>query len=124
MYSEIASNKRKTWLIMALFLVIIGLLGWIFGNIYRSPSILYLALVGGSLYALAQYFIASKLALAMNGAREVTKKDEPRLYRIVENLAITDGLPTPKVYVMDDPAPNAFATGRDPQHATVAVTAG
>lgn len=124
MYSEIASNKRKTWLIVALFLVVIGLLGWIFSNLYSSPMFFYLALIIGGVYALLQYFAASKLALAMNGAKEVTKKDEPELYRVVENLAITTGMPMPKVYVIDDPAPNAFATGRDPQHATVAASRG
>jgi heat shock protein HtpX len=75
-------------------------------------------------YALIQYFAAAKLALAMNGAKEVSKKEAPRLYRIVENLAISTGLPMPKVYVIDDPAPNAFATGRDPSHAVVAATTG
>src|SRR5688572_16989721 len=124
MYSEIARNKRKTWLIIALFFVIIGLLGWIFSSVYTSPGIFYLALIVGGVYALIQYFAASKLALAMNGAKEVTKKDEPRLYRVVENLAITTGMPMPKVYVIEDPAPNAFATGRDPQHAVVAASRG
>jgi len=124
MYSEIASNKRKTWLIMFLFLVIIGLLGWVFSSLYGSPSFFYLALIVGGVYALIQYFAASKLALAMNGAKEVTKKDEPELYRVVENLAITTGMPMPKVYVIEDPAPNAFATGRDPKHAVVAASRG
>lgn len=124
MYSEIASNKRKTWLIIALFVVIIGALGWIVSNIYDSPSFFYLALIIGSVYALIQYFAASKLATAMNGAREVTKKEEPRLYRTVENLAIATGAPMPKVFIIDDPAPNAFATGRDPKHAVVAASRG
>lgn len=124
MYSAIAANKRKTWLIVALFVVIIGALGWIAGNLYGSPSFLYLALIFGGVYALIQYFAAAKLALAMNGAKEIQKRDNPRLYRIVENLAITTGLPMPKVYIIDDPAPNAFATGRDPQHAVVAATTG
>jgi heat shock protein HtpX len=124
MYSQIAANKRKTWLIMFLFVAIIGALGWIVSNIYGSPSFLYLAFIVGGVYALIQYFAAAKLALAMNGAHEVTKKDAPRLYRIVENLSITDGLPMPKVYVMDDPALNAFATGRDPNHAVVCATSG
>lgn len=124
MYSEIASNKRKTWLIIALFVVIIGGLGWIVSNIYGSPSFLYLALVIGGVYAILQYFAAAKLALAMNGAKEVTKKEAPRLYRTVENLAITNGMPMPKVYVIEDRAPNAFATGRDPKHAVVAATTG
>jgi heat shock protein HtpX len=124
MYSAIAANKRKTWLIIALFGVIIGILGWILSGVYGQPSFLYLALVAGGVYALIEYFAAAKLALAMNGAREVTKKEEPRLYRTVENLSIATGLPMPKVYVMDDPAPNAFATGRDPRHAAVAATSG
>jgi heat shock protein HtpX len=124
MYSEIAANKRKTWLIMAVFAVIIGAMGWIIGNLFGQPYFLYLALIIGGVYALIQYFAAAKIALALNGAKEVIKKDEPRLYRIVENLAIATGMPTPKVYVIDDPAPNAFATGRDPQHAVVAATTG
>lgn len=124
MYSEIANNKRKTWLIIALFVVIIGILGWIVSNIYNDPSFLYLAFIVGGAYALIQYFMAAKLAVAMNGAHEVTKKQEPRLYRTVENLAIATGAPMPKVYVIDDPAPNAFATGRDPKHAVVAASRG
>src|SRR5688572_24135446 len=124
MYSEIASNKRKTWVIIALFLVIIGLLGWLFSAIYSTPSFFYLALIVGGVYALIQYFAAAKMALAMNGAKEVTKKEEPRLYRVVENLSITTGMPMPKVYVIEDAAPNAFATGRDPKHAVVAASRG
>lgn len=124
MYSEIASNKRKTWLIICMFAVIIGILGWIVSNMYGNPSFLYLAFIVGGLYTVIQYFAAAKLAVAMNGAREVTKKEEPRLYRTVENLAITLGAPMPKVYVIDDPAPNAFATGRDPKHAVVAASRG
>lgn len=124
MYSAVAANKRKSVLIMAIFLVMIGALGWIAGNLYGEPSFLYLALVVGGVYALIQYFAAAALALAMNGAHEIKKRDNPRLYRSVENLAITTGMPMPKVYVMNDPALNAFATGRDPKHAVVAVTTG
>jgi heat shock protein HtpX len=124
MYSEISSNKRKTWLIMLLFVLIIGTLGWIVSNVYGSLDFLYLAFIFASVYALVQYYTASKIALAVNGAQEITKRDNPRLYRIVENLSITDGLSTPKVYIINDPAPNAFATGRDPSHASVCVTSG
>ena len=124
MYTEIAANKRKTWLIMLLFLAIIAGLGWVFSSIYGQPSFFYLALVVASVYALVQYFAAARLALAMSGAQEIQKSDNPRLYRVVENLAITTGLPVPKIYIMDDPAPNAFATGRDPNHSVVAVTSG
>jgi heat shock protein HtpX len=124
MYSEISANKRKTWLIMALFVVIIGGLGWIAGKMYGTPSFLYIALIVGGVYALIEYFAAAKLALAMNGAKEIQKKDEPRLYRTVENLSIATGMPMPKVYIINDPAPNAFATGRDPNHAVVCATTG
>jgi heat shock protein HtpX len=124
MYSAISANKRRTWLIMFTFLVIIGALGWILSGIYGSPNFIYLAFVVGGVYALIQYFAAAKLAVATNGAHEVTKQQAPRLYRTVENLSITTGLPMPKVYVIDDPAPNAFATGRDPQHAIVCATSG
>jgi heat shock protein HtpX len=124
MYSQIAANKRKTWLIMAMFAVIIGGLGWVVSNLYGQPYFFYLALIIGGVYALIQYFAAAKLALAMNGAQEVTKKEAPRLYRTVENLSIATGMPMPKVYIIDDPAPNAFATGRDPDHAVVAATTG
>lgn len=124
MYSEIAANKRKTWLVMAVFLVIIGGLGWIVSNLYNSPMFVYLAFIVGGVYALIQYFLAAKLALGMNGAKQIAKKDNPRLYRTVENLAITNGMPMPKVYVINDPAPNAFATGRDPNHAVVCATTG
>jgi heat shock protein HtpX len=124
MYSAIAANKRKTWLIIAVFGVIIAALGWIISNLYHRPFFLYIALVVGAVYALIQYFAAAKLALAVNGAKAVTKKDAPRLYRTVENLSIATGMPMPKVYIIEDPAPNAFATGRDPQHAVVAATTG
>jgi heat shock protein HtpX len=126
MYGAIAANKRKTWLIMALFVVIIGALGWIVSNLYGGgqPFFIYIALGISLAYVAIQYFFASKIALAMNGAKEISKQDDPRFYRIVENLSITTGIPMPKVYVIDDPAPNAFATGRDPQHAVVAASAG
>lgn len=124
MYSQIASNKRKTWLIIAVFFVILGMLGWIVSNIYGQPLFLYLAFIIGGVYALIQYFMAAKLAIGMNGAKQIEKRDDPRFYRIVENLAITEGLPMPKVYIINDPAPNAFATGRDPKHAIVCATTG
>lgn len=124
MYSEIAANKRKTWIIVFVFFIIIGALGWIVSNMFGSPMFTYLAFIVGGGYALIQYFLAAKLAVMTNGAKEIAKKDNPRLYRIVENLAITTGMPMPKVYIIDDPAPNAFATGRDPQHSLVCATTG
>lgn len=124
MYSAISANKRNTVFIMAIFVVIIAGIGYAFARGYNSMVIFYCVLAGSLVYAVIQYFMAAKLALAVNRARQVQKKDAPRLYRIVENVAITDGLATPKVYIMDERAPNAFATGRDPSHAHVVVTEG
>lgn len=104
--------------------MIIAGLGWLFSQVYESTGIFWGTLVGAGLYAIIQYFAASRIALTVNGAKEITKRDNPLLYNTVENLAITNGMPMPKVYIMDDPAPNAFATGRDPNHAHVAATTG
>lgn len=124
MYSEIAANKRKTVLLMLGFAGLVTLIGYIFSKAYGQPSLTFAVGIGGILYALIQYFAADKLAVAVNGAKQIQKSDNPRLWRIVENLAITDGLPMPKVYIMNDPAPNAFASGRDPQHSLVCATTG
>lgn len=125
MYSEIAANKRKTIYIMAFFVALIGALAWLFSMyVGGTPNITIGVLVGAVIYALFTYYMGSKMALAVNGAHEIQKKDNPRLYRIVENLAITEGMPMPKVYIMDDPALNAFATGRDPKNAVVCATTG
>ncbi len=124
MYSNIAANKRKTVLIFAFFLGFVGALGWLFSAYLGEPLITPYVLVGASIYALLAYFTGARMAVAVNGAKQIQKKDNPRLYRIVENLAITEGLPTPKVYIMDDPALNAFATGRNPKTAIVCATTG
>lgn len=124
MYKAIADNKRNTLVIMIAFVALIGAIGWAVGYYYGDPSITYTVLIVSIAYALIQYYAASKIAVAMTGARQIEKKDNPRLYRIVENLAITIGAPTPKIYIIDDVALNAFATGRDPKHAVVAATTG
>lgn len=124
MYKAIAANKRNTIVIMSIFVLLIAAIGYVFSEAYGSIGIFWGTLVGAGIYTLIQYFIAAKMALALNGAKEIRKSDEPRLYRIVENLSITEGLPMPKVYIIDDPSPNAFATGRDPKHAHVAATSG
>jgi heat shock protein HtpX len=124
MYSAIAANKRNTVIIMAVFVGLVGAVGWAISYVNGDRSIAYWVIGVALIYALIQYFLASKLAVAMTGAREIEKRDNPRLFRIVENLAITEGMPTPKVYIIDDLAPNAFATGRDPRHAIVAATTG
>lgn len=124
MYSNIAANKRKTYLIFILFLAFVGGVGWLFSQYLGQPLITPYVLIGASIYALITYFAGARMAIAVNGARQIEKKDNPRFYRIVENLAITDGLPMPKVYIMDDPAMNAFATGRNPKTAVVCATSG
>ncbi|WP_167138778.1 M48 family metallopeptidase [Diaminobutyricimonas sp. TR449] len=126
MYSAIARNKRNTVLIILLFLVIIAALGFVASYIWGGGdwTIFIGTIVGALIYVVIQYFAASRQALALAGAHEISKADDPRLYRIVENLSITLGMPMPKVYIVNDPAPNAFATGRDPEHAIVAATTG
>lgn len=124
MYRAIAANKRNTIIIMMVFVALITGIGYVVSAIYGDASVTLWVLIGALLYALIQYYAAGKLAVAMSGAKEIQKADNPRLYRTVENLSITLGMPMPKVYIMNDPAPNAFATGRDPKHAVVAATTG
>ena len=124
MYSAIAANKRNTVIIMAAFVGLIGAVGWAVGYIQNDTSIAWGIVAVAAIYAIVQYFLAAQLAVVATGAKEIKKRDNPRLYRIVENLAISSGMPMPKVYIMNDPAPNAFATGRDPRHAIVAATTG
>ena len=125
MYSEIARNKQKSWVILVFFVIFVGLLGFLASEyLTKGPSLTIPILIGGAVYALIMYYAGSKLSLAVNGAKQIQKSDNPRLWRIVENLAITDGLPMPKVYIMDDPAPNAFATGRNPANSAVCATSG
>ena len=127
MYSAIARNKRNTVLIIILFLAIIGGLAWLANYVYGEGGygIFIATMVIAILYAVLQYFLAGRQAAVMSGGvRLNSKADNPRLWRIVENLSITTGTPMPEVYVINDPAPNAFATGRDPEHAIVAATTG
>ena len=125
MYRAIARNKRNTVFIVLFFLAIIGGLGWLAAWVYGDLTIVIVTLVIATAYALFQYFTADRQALALSGAIELhSKADHPRLWRTVENLSITTGTPMPRVFVISDPAPNAFATGRDPEHAVVAATTG
>ena len=123
-YTQQASNTRKTWLLMAVFLVIIIGLGYFISYYYNSPGILYFAIIFSVVMNIASYWWSDKIVLSMAGAVEAKPDDYPELYHIVENLAITAGLPMPKVYIITDAAPNAFATGRNKDHAVVAVTTG
>ncbi len=124
MYTQIAANKRRTIYLILVFLVLATALNWVISRIEGSPGLFIFIMVFSILYAWFSYYYSDKVALAMSRARPIAKKDAPELYRVVENLAITAGIPMPKVFIIDDPAPNAFATGRDPEHASVAVTAG
>ena len=124
MYSAIRRNKINSVLIILLFIAIVGGLGWLAASIYQSPGIVITVVVFSIGFAAFQYFAAGKQAISMSGAQRITEADNPRLYRVVENLSITTGSPMPEVYIVNDPAPNAFATGRDPEHAMVAATTG
>ena len=127
MYSAIAKNKRNTVFIMILFFVIIAGLGWLANAVYGRGGygILIATVVITALYVIVQYYAAGRQAISMSGGIRVnSQSDHPRLWRIVENLSITTGTPMPEVYIINDPAPNAFATGRDPKHAIVAATTG
>lgn len=125
MYSAIARNKRNTWFILIGFVLVLGLIGllagWLAGNNWWITAFILVFSAG---YATFQYFVADREALAMSGAIPVTQAEAPRYYRLVENLCITTGTPMPKLYVVEDPAPNAFATGRKPEEAAITVTTG
>lgn len=124
MYKQIAENKRRTVYIIIGFVLMVGVIASLFAWAYNDPFIAVWTVIVSIVYAVIQYYAAGSLTMVMTGAKEITKKDNPRFYNIVENLSITTGLPMPKVYIVDDKAPNAFATGRDPKHAAVAATTG
>ncbi|KQS08912.1 protease [Curtobacterium sp. Leaf183] len=124
MYRAVARNKRNTVLIVLVFLLVIGALGFLGGYLAGNTSIGIVVLVVALGYAVLQYFTAARQATAIAGGIEIDRTTEPRLWRTVENLAITTGMPMPRVFVVPDPSPNAFATGRDPEHAVVAATTG
>ena len=124
LYTHQSQNIAKTWLLMSMFFVLVIAVGygvaWYMGN----PALLYIAVVFALVMNVGSYWFSDKIVLKMTHAQPVTIEDNRELYNIVENLAITAGLPMPKVYVVQDPSPNAFATGRNPEHAVVAVTTG
>lgn len=124
-YNEIAGNKRKTWLIMALFIILITTLGYVIGKASGyGLSYAGIALIIAGISSFGSYYFSDKMVLATAGAQQIKEEDNPELFHIVENLAIGDGTPMPAVYIVNDPSPNAFATGRDPKHAAVAVNTG
>src|SRR3989344_3970819 len=123
-YTEITKNKRNTALLITFFLVLIIALGFIFSQTTGEAALLPIAVIVSVLMSVGSYYYSDKIVLALSKAREVKKSEDPELYRTVENLSITAGLPTPRVYLIDDTALNAFATGRDPKHAVLAITSG
>ncbi|HEY4524086.1 MAG TPA: M48 family metallopeptidase [Candidatus Paceibacterota bacterium] len=123
-YTQKSSNIRKTWALFTLFLGVVIGFGYVISQYYGDPSILVIAVIFSSVMSIISYWFSDKLVLAMTRAEPVDLKNNPELYRVVENLAITAGLPMPKVYLVPERQPNAFATGRNPEHAVIAVTAG
>jgi heat shock protein HtpX len=124
LYTHQSNNIWKTYLLMAGFFGFVAFMGWFAGDYFGNPSIFIFAVVFSVVMNITSYWFSDKIALSMSGARKIEMKDNPELWRIVENLAITAGLPMPSVHIIEDPAPNAFATGRNKEHAAIAVTTG
>ncbi len=127
MYNQITANKRRTVILIAIFIAVVLGLGYLYDYLYGTGygyGGLVMAGVISGVMALTSYFAGDKLALAVSGAKIITKEQNAYLYRMVENLCIAQGMPVPKIHIIQDPAINAFATGRDPKHASIAVTTG
>jgi heat shock protein HtpX len=124
LYNIADSNSRKTFFLITLFLIFVILLGWLFSYVLDSTIILYIAVIFSIATSISSYWFSDKIVLNATRAQPIKKEDNPELYRIVENLAITAGIPMPKVFILNEAQPNAFATGRDEKHAVVAVTKG
>jgi heat shock protein HtpX len=123
-YDLINKNKRESWILIFSFLIVISALGWVFAQVYQNDAILYLAMIFSVGSALFSYYFADSITLSVSKAQPVDRATNQQLYNIVENLCIAAGIPTPKIYIINDAAPNAFATGRDPKHAVICFTSG
>jgi len=124
LYTQQSKNVRETWLLISIFLVVIIGLGWLFAFILNNSFILYLAVIFSLVMNFVSFWYSDKIALSMSGAKPISRESHRELYNIVENLSITAGLPVPRIYIINDPAPNAFATGRNKDKAAVAFTTG
>ena len=124
LYTQASSNTRKTWIYLTGFLVFVILIAWIISYFLESNVILYIAVIYSVVVSFFSYWYSDKIVLRMTKANPIEKSDNPELYRLVENLCITAGLPLPKIYIIQESQPNAFATGRDPEHGVIAVTTG
>ncbi|MBU4466737.1 M48 family metallopeptidase [Patescibacteria group bacterium] len=123
-YTQADSNIRKTWFLLGMFLVLVIGLGYFFSYYYDNLAILYIAVGFSVLQSVISYWYSDKIILAMTRAKEVDHQENPELYHLLENLTIASGLPQPKFYLLEESQPNAFATGRDPNHAAIVVTRG
>ena len=126
LFDQIARNKRKTWLLLLVFFLLLGLVGYGVGYLWLGSGFggLILALVIGFIYAVTMIFQSTNVVMAMNGAREVDEQTAPNLYHVVEDMAMVAQIPMPRVFIVDDPSMNAFATGSSPKNAAVAATTG
>lgn len=124
LYSQAESNVKKTWFLIFFFLIFIIALGWLFSYLLNNSLILIIAVIFSVFTSFFSYWYSDKIVLRMSRAKPIEKRDNPELYRLVENLCIASGLPLPKIYILPESQPNAFATGRDEKHAVVAVTQG
>lgn len=124
LYNQQDKNVRKTWLFMSFFFILLILIGWVFSRIYGNPIILFFFVIFSVLLNLISYWYSDKIVLKLHKAKPATREEYFDLWNTVENLSITAGLPMPKIYVIEDSSPNAFATGRNKEHAVVAVTTG
>ena len=126
LYKQIASNKRKTWVLLIVFFLLLAIVGYAVGFLFMNSGIwgVTVAMIIGLIYALTMIFQSTEIVMSMNGAREVDRNEEPVLYHVVEDMAMVAQIPMPRVYVIDDPGLNAFATGSNPQNAAVAATSG
>ncbi|MFR1099030.1 MAG: zinc metalloprotease HtpX, partial [Streptococcus thermophilus] len=126
LFDQIARNKRRTWLLLLVFFLLLGLVGYGVGYLWLGSGFggLILALVIGFIYAITMIFQSTNIVMAMNGAREVDEHTAPELYHVVEDMAMVAQIPMPRVFVVDDPSMNAFATGSSPKNAAVAATTG
>ena len=126
LYKQIASNKRKTWILLIVFFLLLAIVGYAVGFLFMNSGIwgVTIAMIIGFIYALTMIFQSTEIVMSMNGAREVDRNEEPVLYHVVEDMAMVAQIPMPRVYVIDDPGLNAFATGSNPQNAAVAATSG
>lgn len=126
LFDQIASNKRRTWILLLVFFLLLALVGYAVGYLFMRSGLggLVIALIIGFIYAMSMIFQSTEIVMSMNGAREVDEQTAPDLYHVVEDMAMVAQIPMPRVFIIDDPALNAFATGSNPQNAAVAATSG